>query len=282
MEMLQLRYFLESAKNESFSKTAEKYMVPLTSVSIAIKRLEEELGAKLFDRSSNRVFLNEKGKQFYHSVSSMFSELDSGIALLSAEQSDERKIKILAKTMRENVIWRIRAFNRINPNVSFTICVNTGEQNQDDFDIIVDEKSDKYEGYESFDFCSLRIRVEALSKNPICQRSSLTLSQLKNQPFVTTDMNSDTFAIFKKACQNRGFEPKVIVECNDYTCRDICVTRGIGLGITLGDTTNSSLPDVQYLNISDFNERYTSSIYYKPSSYFGNVKAFIDFVKSKI
>ena len=42
MEMLQLRYFFESAKNGSFAKTAKKYDVPSTSVSAAIKRLEEE------------------------------------------------------------------------------------------------------------------------------------------------------------------------------------------------------------------------------------------------
>ena len=43
MELLQLRYFFESAKSESFSKTAEKYMVPITSVSASVKRLEREL-----------------------------------------------------------------------------------------------------------------------------------------------------------------------------------------------------------------------------------------------
>ena len=42
MEMLQLRYFYESAQNESFAKTAEKYMVPTTSVSASVKRLEKE------------------------------------------------------------------------------------------------------------------------------------------------------------------------------------------------------------------------------------------------
>ena len=52
MELLQLRYFFDSAKNEHFAKTAEKYWVPASSVSASIKRLEEELGCKLFDRQS--------------------------------------------------------------------------------------------------------------------------------------------------------------------------------------------------------------------------------------
>ena len=47
MELLQLRYFYESAKHENFAKTAEKYMVPASSISASVKRLEDELGCKL-------------------------------------------------------------------------------------------------------------------------------------------------------------------------------------------------------------------------------------------
>jgi hypothetical protein len=61
MELLQLRYFLESAINENFSKTSEKYQVPPSSVSIAVKKLESELGCALFTRHKNRVELNEQG-----------------------------------------------------------------------------------------------------------------------------------------------------------------------------------------------------------------------------
>ena len=69
MEMLQLRYFYDSAMGESFSKTAQKYMVPVSSVSASVKRLEQELGTPLFDRTGNRVLLNEKGRQFLAVVS---------------------------------------------------------------------------------------------------------------------------------------------------------------------------------------------------------------------
>ena len=63
MEFLQLKYFFESSKNENFAKTAEKFMVPPSSVSTAIKRLENELGCELFDRKSNSILLNENGKR---------------------------------------------------------------------------------------------------------------------------------------------------------------------------------------------------------------------------
>ena len=61
MELLQLRYFMESAQRGSFAATAEQYIVPATSVSAAVRRLEQELGCQLFDRTSNRITLNENG-----------------------------------------------------------------------------------------------------------------------------------------------------------------------------------------------------------------------------
>ena len=76
MELLQLRYFFDSAKTENFSRTAEKYMVPPSSVSAAVKRLESELGVQLFDRTDNRILLNGNGKRVQQSLCIVFDELD--------------------------------------------------------------------------------------------------------------------------------------------------------------------------------------------------------------
>ena len=72
MELLQLRYFYESALTESFAQTAEKYLVPATSVSAAVKRLEGELGCALFDRFANRIRLNGNGRRLQKSLCLVF------------------------------------------------------------------------------------------------------------------------------------------------------------------------------------------------------------------
>ena len=66
MELLQLKYFCDAAQTENFSKTAEKFMVPVSSVSQSIKRLETELGNPLFARTKNRIQLNSTGKEFFN------------------------------------------------------------------------------------------------------------------------------------------------------------------------------------------------------------------------
>lgn len=99
MDILQLRYFYDSANYLSISKTAEKYGVPATSVSASIRRLEKELGCKLFDRTPNRISLNDKGIIMRDSLKKIFSEMDSMIEAVSGSVDDVKEIKILVKAI---------------------------------------------------------------------------------------------------------------------------------------------------------------------------------------
>lgn len=62
MDLAQLEIFLSIAEEKSFSRAADKMLRTQPALSIAIKRLEEELGETLFDRSSKSGTLTEAGK----------------------------------------------------------------------------------------------------------------------------------------------------------------------------------------------------------------------------
>ncbi len=279
MEMLQLRYFYESAITESFSKVAQKYMVPVSSVSASIKRLENELGVPLFIRTGNRILLSEKGKEFLFSVKNFLTELDNGINSITAEKASG-SLSFLVLDTRETIVRRILKFHQLYPSISYKIDLNYDQRNLDNYDIIVSEPNEIFSDYECVPLINFAIRIEALATDPLCERK-LTLNQLRNRYFVTTDTQNNLFKIFTHACEQRGFTPKVLLECNDYSCRDLCLLSGSCLGLTLGNTTNSPLPNVQYLDITDFDERLKSNLYFKKEAYHGNIKLFIDFIKSQ-
>ena len=50
MELTQLRYFKALAEKGNLTKTAEALHLSAPALSVSIKRLEEELNTKLFDR----------------------------------------------------------------------------------------------------------------------------------------------------------------------------------------------------------------------------------------
>lgn len=64
MTIQQCRYVLEIARTGSFSEAAKQLFVAQSSLSISIKLLEQELGIKIFERSSNGVYLTEDGSEF--------------------------------------------------------------------------------------------------------------------------------------------------------------------------------------------------------------------------
>ena len=76
MDLLQLQYFCHAAKTQSFSRTAEAFHVPMTSVSQCVRRLEAELGISLFNRKANRITLNTQGQEFFSMVEAALQLLD--------------------------------------------------------------------------------------------------------------------------------------------------------------------------------------------------------------
>jgi DNA-binding transcriptional LysR family regulator len=64
MDFEQLRTFLEVCRLRSFSRAAEKLMVTQPAISAQIRTLENEVGARLFDRDGGKVTFTAAGKVF--------------------------------------------------------------------------------------------------------------------------------------------------------------------------------------------------------------------------
>lgn len=78
MELQQLKYFQVVARLEHMTKAAEELHITQPSLSITIARLEEALGAPLFDRFGRNIKLNEFGQLFLKRVERIFRELEEG------------------------------------------------------------------------------------------------------------------------------------------------------------------------------------------------------------
>ncbi len=276
MEMLQLRYFFESAKNQSFKKTAEKYMVPQTSVSASVKRLEKELKKDLFERTSNRIILNENGKILFQALEEIFSKLDEAASMISAS-SDKRDIKMLVCAIRFAVTQKIIDYKATHPHTSFETSFDFDEMDFSDYDIIVDERSDKYSLYESIELFKANIKLY-VSKDHHLYGKKLTLAELKNEPFICIGTNNSLTRCLTSTCKRVGFTPRFALKSNDLGCMKKCIDAGMGIGITRLSLGQKPKKDVCYLDVSDFCETQTICVYYKKSAAYGNVLDFLNFL----
>ncbi len=280
MEILQLRYFYESARQENFAKAAEKYMVPATSVSASVKRLEKELGCELFHRSCNRITLNDNGKRFLQSLSVIFDELDQAVDSLTSATTDTREIRLLVRAMRSEITDRIIEYKTRHPHISFKTVFDFRETDIEHYDMIIDEETDRYPNHEKIDLYTTRIGLRAATNSPLCGRK-LTLKQLANQPFISIGEQNSLHRILINACKEAGFTPNIVVQTNDLLCLRKCIEAGVGIGLSRKTGRNSPSQGIMHLDVVDFDVRQTICCYYKKQDAYGNVEHFINFLKSK-
>ena len=276
MELLQLRYFYESAKTESFARTAEKYTVPTTSVSASIRRLEEELNCRLFDRTSNRIRLNENGRRLQQSLCAVFGELDSTVEELSHRVNDDREIKILVRSVRKRVTKAIIGYRKLHPEVTFRTVFDFRETDLSNYHVIIDADLNMYPEHEKIELLSMKLQLKTAEQDPLCGQK-LQLKDLRNRKFMSMGEQSNYHKLLLQACGRAGFTPDVSVVCNDILCYEQLVAAGMGIavGVALED------PKERFLDVSDFNERYTVFGYYKKQDYYGHVKGFLEFLLAK-
>ena len=85
MELYSLQVFLTVATEKSFSRAAEKLLRTQPAISLALQRLEQELGEKLIDRSGKDLILTDAGRtvlEYARRFESLVRELDNSLAEL--------------------------------------------------------------------------------------------------------------------------------------------------------------------------------------------------------
>jgi len=85
MELYPLQVFLTVATEKSFSRAAEKLLRTQPAVSLALQRLEQEIGEKLINRSGKELILTDAGRtviEYARRFQSLQGELENSLAEL--------------------------------------------------------------------------------------------------------------------------------------------------------------------------------------------------------
>ncbi|MDX2252180.1 MAG: hydrogen peroxide-inducible genes activator [Nitrospira sp.] len=87
MTLTELQYIVAAAQERHFGRAAERVFVTQPALSLAIKKLEEELGLTIFDRRQNRIELTAIGKQIVHQAQRVLEEAEQ-IKFLATQGKD--------------------------------------------------------------------------------------------------------------------------------------------------------------------------------------------------
>ena len=129
MNIRDLKYFLALAELEHFGQAAEHCNVSQPTLSGQIKKLENQLGIILFERTNRRVMLTESGRQIARSANKVLREVDS-IYEIAKSSSDPMAGK-----------FRLGAFPTLSTYVFPTIVPKVKEIMPDLRLILIEEKT---------------------------------------------------------------------------------------------------------------------------------------------
>ena len=117
-----LRTFCVAAEYESFRETAEKLFITASAVSHQIKNLEEELGQKLFERSSRSLILTDAGRSLLDDIKPLIMRLDEVAARhrVAATRST-LSISVQPFFASEVFIPRLPEFARAHPDIDIKV-----------------------------------------------------------------------------------------------------------------------------------------------------------------
>lgn len=234
VEMLQLKYFRHVARSENISHTAKAFYVPASSVSVAIKKLEGELGVRLFDRSANSLKLNECGRILLNAVDLCEGELNRArTEILKYSSLPSGEIRLLLLTNRSRVNSCIMEFKKKYPEVSFVIVHENcgGLSSYTDYDIIVSDSVINSDKFTKRLMLREELCVAVDKQNPLCSLNRVSLKRLCEEKFICMPEGTSLRDNFDKLFSRFERMPHIAVECSDTFY--IVEYMKKGMGVTL-------------------------------------------------
>ncbi len=229
MELLQLRYFRSAARYQNFSRAAREHMVPQSSISITVARLEEELGCRLFDRNGRRVALNDNGALFLRYVDMALNGLDEGIRKISPQMTGTIRLAISAGSRL--VPAMLTDFHREYPNIHFTLTQtpeDTALPEQMDFAVMALPLQD--DTMEAMPLMKDEIQLAVPDNHPFSRRGGVGLAELKDEPFVGFHTGKSMRRITDAYCREKGFTPRIVLEAGDAATFRSLLRNRMGIG----------------------------------------------------
>jgi LysR family hydrogen peroxide-inducible transcriptional activator len=261
MELHQLRYFLAIAETSSFSRAAERCHVSQPSLSQQIKKLEDQLGQRLFDRLGKRVALTEAGKMLLDRVSVIISHIEN------AEREIRDSREVLNKRLSIGALPTIAPYFipplvehmvARHPDIELTIhedltknLVAATAAGELDLAIMALPINDPRLQVKPFH--TERLLVAMAKGHPLAKRKKLSLIDLAEERFIRL---SDMHCLGEQVssfCHDSSFNPQVACHSAQIETLQSLVAQGFGLSFVPEMARKSRHSEkIVYRSLSDY------------------------------
>lgn len=236
MQLKALRAFVEVVRQGGFSQAAKTVFATQSTVSKAIKQLEDELGAQLFDRTGYRNALTDAGQIVYQRALKILAERDDLTGELDALRGLARgTLRLGLPRVGSSLLFAplFSIYRERYPGIAIELVEHGGQKLEEVLRAgEVDLAASLLPVPDVFEWQDLRIEplVAVLSTHHALARETRTdLAQLRDTPFILFEEGFGLNRIILNACQRRGFMPNIVARSSQIDFILELAAAGVGV-----------------------------------------------------
>lgn len=246
MNYNKLKYFYEIAKAKNISHAADRLYISQSSLSKSISDLEAYFDTKLFIRTNRNLVLTDAGQELLRRVEPFYSSEDE--VFNAVYDTGHKEAPVSALFLHLGFMFfdatchlpdSVKRFEKEHPNVTVHLSrmnkaplLSALKKDQLDAGLVIftmDEISPEFH-YEVF--AEHHVSVVMRKDHPLAARKSISLSELKNEVFITHGSHGSTleYDFVLSFCNRNHLNPKIIASF-DYVETVLMMVQA-GMGIT--------------------------------------------------
>jgi len=239
MEIQQLRYVCAIAETGSFSRAAEHCHVAQPSLSQQVLKLEEDLGAKLFDRLGRSVRLTEAGRAFLPHARSILHQMDAARTGVADKRTDVRGSVAVGviPTIAPYLLPRYTAaFAKKYPEAKLRIIEETTPVLVESLrnlsiDLAILALPLRHKEFEMFPLRTEPLFAVLPKDHPRAAAKTLALKDLRGEQFVMLRDGHCFRDLSFAACARAHVTPRIAFESGQFSSLLGMVAAGIGVSL---------------------------------------------------
>jgi DNA-binding transcriptional LysR family regulator len=241
MDLRQLRYLVTLAEELHFTRAAAREHIAQPALSQQIRRLEEEVGLALVERTTRRVAMTDAGVSLVARARRILAEVDAAhdeMQQLSGVQTGRVTVGVMHTMGPVDISTALAIFHERRPGVELTVRENSSEElaemlRVDELDLAFLSVTERIEshglGLEQL-VCEELVAVLP-REHRLGKRRQVRIEELAEDEFISYREGARLRELLVSAARDAGFKPRVKLESNESRRIRRLVAQGLGVAI---------------------------------------------------
>jgi LysR family transcriptional regulator, transcription activator of glutamate synthase operon len=259
MELRQLRYLVALADERHFTRAAARLHIAQPALSQQVKRLEDEVGVALVDRTTRHVSLTPAGELLVASARRALAELDAAAAELS-DLAGVRTGRVVIGAMRStgpfDLSGLLAAFHTRHPGIELIVREDPSEVmlqhlHADALDVafLSVNRLDAGPDIQLHPLLDEPLVALLTPGHPLADRRRIDMCELRNERFVVFGEGGSLRRIVVQGAREAGFEPTLAFESTESARIRAMASRGLGVALAPASEAEHEGPPVAVVSV---------------------------------